>query len=100
MVFAPNGLDYVNDCTPRVLVHVGATQEEASRTGRDPHDEFCRFLAQYGRFSGYLGQESGNALGYQPTLEESVGQQIMAIGSVDEVVETIGMYRQPRSALR
>jgi alkanesulfonate monooxygenase SsuD/methylene tetrahydromethanopterin reductase-like flavin-dependent oxidoreductase (luciferase family) len=80
----------------RVLVmnvHVATTHEEAFRTGRDPHDEFCRFLAQYGRFSGYIGQESGNALGYQPTLEESVGQQIMAIGSVDEVVETIGLYR-------
>ena len=76
-----------------INVHAGPTREEAFRTGRNGHDEFCRFLAPYGRFSGYLGQESGNALGYQPTLEESVEQQIMAIGSIDDVVDTIGMYR-------
>ena len=81
----------------RVLVmhvHLGTTRADAFRTGRDGHDEFCRFLAPYGRFSGYLGQESGKAFGYQPTLEESVDQKIMAIGSVAEVVDTIGMYRE------
>lgn len=75
-------------------VHTGPTRDEAFRTGRNGHDEFCRFLAPYGRFSGYLGQESGNALGYQPTLEESVEQRIWAIGSVDEVVDIIGTYRE------
>ena len=39
------------------------------------------------------GKEYKTALGYQPTLEESVDQQIMAIGSVDDVVDTIGMWR-------
>ena len=80
----------------RVLVigtHVGRTREEAFRTGRNGHDEYCRFLAPYGRFAGYLGVERESAIGYQPTLEESVEQQIMAIGSVDDVVDTIGMWR-------
>jgi alkanesulfonate monooxygenase SsuD/methylene tetrahydromethanopterin reductase-like flavin-dependent oxidoreductase (luciferase family) len=79
----------------RVLVigtHVGRTREEAFRTGRNPHDEWCRFLAPYGRFGGYEGVEPGQALGFQPTLEQSVGQRIMAIGSVDDVVDTIGMW--------
>jgi alkanesulfonate monooxygenase SsuD/methylene tetrahydromethanopterin reductase-like flavin-dependent oxidoreductase (luciferase family) len=77
-----------------VNVHIGPTREEAFRTGRDPHDEFCRFLAPYGRFAGYLGKEYKTALGYQPTLEESTEQQIMAIGSVDDVVDTLGMWRE------
>jgi alkanesulfonate monooxygenase SsuD/methylene tetrahydromethanopterin reductase-like flavin-dependent oxidoreductase (luciferase family) len=80
----------------RVLVigvHVGRTREDAFRTGRDGHDEYCRFLAPYGRFGGYLGVDPTRALGYQPTLEESVDQQIMAFGSVDDVVDIIGMWR-------
>ena len=75
-------------------VHAGPTREKAFRTERNGHDEFCRFLAPYGRFGGYLGQDPQNAIGYQPTLEDSVDQQIMAIGSVDDVVDTIGMYRE------
>jgi hypothetical protein len=31
--------------------------------------------------------------GFQPTLEDSIEQQIWAVGSVDDVVDTIGMYR-------
>jgi alkanesulfonate monooxygenase SsuD/methylene tetrahydromethanopterin reductase-like flavin-dependent oxidoreductase (luciferase family) len=76
-----------------VTVHIGSTREEAFRTGRDPHDEFCRFLAPYGRFAGYAGKDYASALGYQPTLEESVDQQVMAIGSVDDVVDVLGMWR-------
>jgi alkanesulfonate monooxygenase SsuD/methylene tetrahydromethanopterin reductase-like flavin-dependent oxidoreductase (luciferase family) len=76
-----------------IPVHVGRTSQAARASGRNPHDEHCRFLAQYGRFAGYLGQTPQSALGYQPTLEESIDQQIMAIGSVGEVVDTIGMWR-------
>ena len=35
-------------------VHVGATREKAMAAVRDAHDEFCRFLAPYGRFRNYL----------------------------------------------
>ena len=34
-------------------MHVGRTHEEALRKGRPGHDEFCHFLAPYGRFSSY-----------------------------------------------
>jgi hypothetical protein len=30
---------------------------------------------------------------YQPTVEDSIDQRIMAIGSVDDVVDVIGAYR-------
>jgi alkanesulfonate monooxygenase SsuD/methylene tetrahydromethanopterin reductase-like flavin-dependent oxidoreductase (luciferase family) len=79
----------------RMLVvgtHIGRTREEAFRTGRNGHDEYCRFLAPYGRFAGYLGYEYETALGFQPTLEQSVEQQIMAFGCVDDVVDTLGMW--------
>ena len=82
----------------RVLVlntHVAATTEEARRRARPGHDEFCKFLAPYGRFSSFrLPDGSKVPFGFQPTLEDSVSQKIMAIGSVDDVVDVIGMYRE------
>ncbi|MGE0881295.1 MAG: LLM class flavin-dependent oxidoreductase [Acidimicrobiia bacterium] len=81
----------------RVLVmgcHVGRTREEAFTTGRNGHDEYCRFLAPYGRFGGYELPEGTNPLGFQPTMEMSVDQKIMAIGSVDDVVDTIGFWQE------
>ncbi len=75
-------------------VHVGRTREEAVARGRPGHDEFCKFLAPYGRFSSYrLPGGDKVPVGYQPSLEESIDQQIWAVGSVDDVVDTIGRYR-------
>jgi alkanesulfonate monooxygenase SsuD/methylene tetrahydromethanopterin reductase-like flavin-dependent oxidoreductase (luciferase family) len=75
-------------------VHVGATREAAVATVRDGHDEFCRFLAPYGRFTGYLEPDgSRKPFDFQPTVEDSIEQRIMAIGSVDDVVEVIEQYR-------
>jgi alkanesulfonate monooxygenase SsuD/methylene tetrahydromethanopterin reductase-like flavin-dependent oxidoreductase (luciferase family) len=76
-------------------VHVGATREAAWRAARPGHDEFTKFLAPYGRFSSYrLPDGSKVPFGFQPTLEDSVGQRIMAIGSAEDVAETIGIYRE------
>jgi alkanesulfonate monooxygenase SsuD/methylene tetrahydromethanopterin reductase-like flavin-dependent oxidoreductase (luciferase family) len=82
----------------RVLVlntHVARTAEEARRRARPGHDEFCKFLAPYGRFSSFRLPDGAKVpFGFQPTLEDSVSQKIMAIGSVDDVVDVIGMYRE------
>jgi alkanesulfonate monooxygenase SsuD/methylene tetrahydromethanopterin reductase-like flavin-dependent oxidoreductase (luciferase family) len=77
-------------------VYVARTRAQAFAEARDPHDEFCRFLAPYGRFTGYLAADgvSRSPFGFQPTLEDSVGQQAMAIGSVDDVVDAIGRWRE------
>ena len=80
----------------RVMVmnlHARDTREEAFATGRNGHDEFCRFLAPYGRFTSYK-DESGQkfAFGRQPTLEQSVDQQIQLIDSVENVAEALQMY--------
>ncbi|HEV7762785.1 MAG TPA: LLM class flavin-dependent oxidoreductase [Acidimicrobiales bacterium] len=75
-------------------VHVGPTREAAIAAVRDGHDEFCRFLAPYGRFTSYLEPDgSRKPFAFQPTVEDSIEQRIMAIGSVDDVVEVIGRYR-------
>jgi alkanesulfonate monooxygenase SsuD/methylene tetrahydromethanopterin reductase-like flavin-dependent oxidoreductase (luciferase family) len=75
-------------------IHVAATREEAVRRGRPGHDEFTKFLAPYGRFSSYRTAAGEKVpFGFQPTLEESNEQRIMAIGSIDDVVDTLGFYR-------
>lgn len=75
-------------------VHVGKTREAAMKRGKPGHDEFCRFLAPYGRFSSYRNSDGSKvAFDHCPTVQESIEQKIQAIGSVDDVVDTIGFWR-------
>jgi alkanesulfonate monooxygenase SsuD/methylene tetrahydromethanopterin reductase-like flavin-dependent oxidoreductase (luciferase family) len=75
-------------------VHVGKTREEAFKKGKPGHDEFCRFLSPYGRFSSYRNPDGSKvAFDHCPTVQESIDQKIQAIGSVDDVVDTIGFWR-------
>ena len=76
-------------------VHVGKSREEAMRKGKPGHDEFCRFLSPYGRFSSYRNPDGSKvAFDHCPTVQESIDQKIQAIGSVDDVVDTIGFWRE------
>lgn len=76
-------------------LHVARTREEALRTGTPGHDEFCAFLAPYGRFSSYRRADGSKApFGFQPTVADSNDQRIMCIGSIDDAVDTIGFYRE------
>ena len=75
-------------------VHVGKTREAAMKKGKPGHDEFCRFLAPYGRFSSYRNPDGSKvSFDHCPTVQESIDQKIQAIGSVDDVVDTIGFWR-------
>jgi alkanesulfonate monooxygenase SsuD/methylene tetrahydromethanopterin reductase-like flavin-dependent oxidoreductase (luciferase family) len=75
-------------------IHVGKTREAAMKRGAPGHDEFCKFLAPYGRFSSYrLPDGSKVPFDYCPTVQESIDQKIQAIGSVADVVDTIGYWR-------
>jgi alkanesulfonate monooxygenase SsuD/methylene tetrahydromethanopterin reductase-like flavin-dependent oxidoreductase (luciferase family) len=75
-------------------IHVGRTREAAMASARPGHDEFTKFLAPYGRFSSYRQPDGSKVpFGFQPTLEDSMEQKIMAIGSIDDVVDVIGFYR-------
>lgn len=76
-------------------VHVGKTREAAMKKGKPGHDEFCRFLAPYGRFSSYRNPDGSKvAFDHCPTVQESIDQKIQAIGSVADVVDTIGFWRE------
>ena len=76
-------------------VHVGKTREAAMKKGKPGHDEFCRFLSPYGRFSSYRNPDGSKvAFDHCPTVQESIDQKIQAIGSVDDVVDTIGFWRE------
>jgi len=75
-------------------VHVGKTREAAMKKGKPGHDEFCRFLSPYGRFASYRNPDGSKvAFDHCPTVQESIDQKIQAIGSVDDVVDTIGFWR-------
>ena len=75
-------------------VHVGKTREAAMHRGKPGHDEFCKFLAPYGRFSSYRMPDGSKVpFDHCPTVQESIDQKIQAIGSVADVVDTIGYWR-------
>jgi len=75
-------------------VHVGKTREVAMKKGKPGHDEFCRFLSPYGRFASYRNPDGSKvAFDHCPTVQESIDQKIQAIGSVDDVVDTNGFWR-------
>jgi alkanesulfonate monooxygenase SsuD/methylene tetrahydromethanopterin reductase-like flavin-dependent oxidoreductase (luciferase family) len=75
-------------------VHVGRTHAEAVAGARNPHDEWIKFLSPYGRFRAYkMADGSPTPFDHRPSLEDSIEQQQMAIGSVSEVVELIEAYR-------
>ncbi len=82
----------------KVLVlnaHVAKTREHAMNAARNGHDEFSRFLAPYGRFTNYKDADGNKlAFGVQPTLEQSIDQQIAAIGSIDDCVDVVSMYKE------
>ncbi len=77
-----------------VNVHVGRTTAGARASGRGPHDEWVKFLAPYGRFRGYAMRDgSETPFDHRPPLEDSIDQGVMAIGSVAEVTDLLGRYR-------
>jgi alkanesulfonate monooxygenase SsuD/methylene tetrahydromethanopterin reductase-like flavin-dependent oxidoreductase (luciferase family) len=76
-------------------VNVGRTHEEAVAQARPGHDELVRFLSPYGRFSTYdppAGLDE-TPFDFAPTLEESMRQEIYAVGDPDEVAAVIAHYR-------
>jgi alkanesulfonate monooxygenase SsuD/methylene tetrahydromethanopterin reductase-like flavin-dependent oxidoreductase (luciferase family) len=78
-----------------VNAHAAKTREAAWSAARNGHDEFSRFLAPYGRFTNYKAADGSKlAFGVQPTLEQSCEQQIAAIGSIDDCVDVVSMYRE------
>jgi alkanesulfonate monooxygenase SsuD/methylene tetrahydromethanopterin reductase-like flavin-dependent oxidoreductase (luciferase family) len=71
----------------QLMVHAGRTTPQAVETARPGHDEFVKFLGPYGRFTRF---KPGAPFDFRPTIEETRTVDAMAIGSVEEVADTIG----------
>jgi alkanesulfonate monooxygenase SsuD/methylene tetrahydromethanopterin reductase-like flavin-dependent oxidoreductase (luciferase family) len=77
-----------------INMHVARTREEAVRRGGPGHDEFCKFLAPYGRFSSYRHADGTKvAFDHQPTVEDSMREKIQIVGSIDDAVDILGYWR-------
>ena len=77
-----------------IPMHVGRTTQEARDGARNAHDEWIRFLAPYGRFRAYtLPDGSPVPFDFKPSLEDSIEQDMMIIGSPEECADLMGRYR-------
>jgi alkanesulfonate monooxygenase SsuD/methylene tetrahydromethanopterin reductase-like flavin-dependent oxidoreductase (luciferase family) len=77
-----------------VSVRIEDTHEAAMRTARNGHDEFWKFLGPYGWSRGYMGADGRPASpGLIPTLEESIDQHTIVVGTPEGVAEGIQTYR-------
>ena len=77
-----------------VSVRIEDSHEEAMRTARPGHDEFWKFLGPYGWSRGYMGADGKPAKpGLIPTLEESIEQQTILVGTPEEVAAGVQSFR-------
>lgn len=68
---------------------VGRTTADAIALGRNPHDEYVKFLSPYGRFKHYPGAE----FNHMPSIEETIDFGSMAIGSIEQVADRLGSLK-------
>ena len=77
-----------------VSVRIEDTHEEAMRTARNGHDEFWKFLGPYGWSRGYMGEDGKPVKpGLIPTLEESMRQRTILVGTAEEVAAQVQKYK-------
>lgn len=73
-----------------VSVRIEDSYEDAKRTARNGHDEFWKFLGPYGWSRGYMGADGKPAKpGLIPTLDESIAQQTLLVGTPDDVAASV-----------
>ena len=78
-----------------VTVRIEDTYEEALRSARPGHDEFWKFLGPYGWSRGYRGADGKPvAPGMIPTLEESIEQKTILLGTPADVAAEIRFFRE------
>ncbi len=76
-----------------IAVRVEDSREEAMRTARPGHDEFWKFLGPYGWSRGYMGDDGKPAKpGLIPTLETSIDQKTILLGTAADVAEGVRFY--------
>ena len=76
-----------------VAVRIEDTMEEARKTAQPGHDEFWKFLGPYGWSRGYMGPDGKPAApGLIPTLDESIENKTMLVGSPEDVAKEVQFY--------
>ena len=77
-----------------VAVRIEDSYEEAVASATPGHDEFWKFLGPYGWSRGYMGEDGKPAKpGLIPTLEESLENKTILIGTAEQVAEEVQFYR-------
>jgi alkanesulfonate monooxygenase SsuD/methylene tetrahydromethanopterin reductase-like flavin-dependent oxidoreductase (luciferase family) len=77
-----------------VATRVEDTYEKARETALPGHDEFWKFLGPYGWSRGYMGEDGKPAKpGLIPTLDDSIENKTILLGSPEQVAEGIQFYR-------
>ncbi len=77
-----------------VSVRIEDTYEKAVETATAGHDEFWKFLGPYGWSRGYMGPDGKPARpGLIPTLEESIENKTILVGTPEQVAEQVQFFR-------
>ncbi len=77
-----------------VATRIEDTHEKALESARNGHDEFWKFLGPYGWSRGYMGEDGKPAKpGLIPTLDDSIENKTILLGSPEQVAEGIAFYR-------
>jgi alkanesulfonate monooxygenase SsuD/methylene tetrahydromethanopterin reductase-like flavin-dependent oxidoreductase (luciferase family) len=77
-----------------VAVRIEDTYEAAVASATPGHDEFWKFLGPYGWSRGYMGDDGKPAKpGLIPTLDESLENKTILVGTPEQVAEGVQFYR-------
>jgi len=77
-----------------VAIRIEDTHEAAVASATPGHDEFWKFLGPYGWSRGYMGDDGKPAKpGLIPTLDESVDNKTILLGTPEQVAEGVQFYR-------
>jgi alkanesulfonate monooxygenase SsuD/methylene tetrahydromethanopterin reductase-like flavin-dependent oxidoreductase (luciferase family) len=77
-----------------VATRIEDTHEKALDSARNGHDEFWKFLGPYGWSRGYMGEDGKPAKpGLIPTLDESIENKTILVGTPEEVAEGVQFYK-------
>ena len=77
-----------------ISTRIEDSYEEALASARPGHDEFWKFLGPYGWSRGYMGEDGKPAKpGLIPTLDQSLENKTLLIGTPEQVAEGVAFYR-------
>ena len=77
-----------------ISIRIEDSYEKAWQSATPGHDEFWKFLGPYGWSRGYMGEDGKPAKpGLIPTLQESVDNKTILLGTPEQVAEGVQFYK-------